>query len=97
MAIKFDYNQTVNQAKQLDELANDIQNQTIKKMTEIVGNIEAAWTGNSAKTYLKYIRGVQDDLTKKAKYLRDTAEFLRNAAKKMQAADAAAKSAAANI
>jgi WXG100 family type VII secretion target len=97
MAIKFDYNQTVNQAKQLDELANDMQNQTIKKMNEIIGNIEAAWTGNSAKAYLKYIRGVQDDLTKKAKYLRDTADFLRNAAKKLQAADAAAKASAANI
>jgi WXG100 family type VII secretion target len=97
MAIKFDYNQTVNQAKQLDELANDMQNQTIKKMTEIIGNIEAAWTGNASKAYLKYIRGVQDDLTKKAKYLRDTADFLRTAAKKMQAADAAAKAAAANI
>lgn len=97
MAIKFDYNQTVNQAKQLEELANDMQNQCIKKMTEITGNIEAAWTGNAAKAYLKYIRGVQDDLSKKAKYLRDTAEFLRSAAKKMQAADAAAKQSAQSI
>jgi WXG100 family type VII secretion target len=97
MAIKFDYNQTVNQAKLLDELANDISNQAIKKMTEIIGNIEAAWTGNAAKAYLKYIRGVQDDITRKAKYLRDTANFLRSAAKKMQAADAAAKASAQNI
>lgn len=96
-AIKFDYNQTMNQAKALEELANDMQNKCVKKMTEITGNIEAAWTGNAAKTYLKYIRGVQEDLGKKAKYLRDTAEFLRNAAKKMQAADAAAKQAAGNI
>ncbi|MDR1589320.1 MAG: WXG100 family type VII secretion target [Oscillospiraceae bacterium] len=96
-AIKFDYNQTVNQAKQLDELANDMQNVCVKKMTEIAGNVEASWTGNAAKAYLKYIRGVQDDLGKKAKYLRDTAEFLRSAAKKMRAAEEAAKQAAVNI
>lgn len=96
-AIKFNYNQTMNQAKQLEELASDMQNGCMKKMTEIAGNIEAAWTGNAAKAYVKYIRGVQDDLGKKAKYLRDTAEFLKTAAKKMQAAEAAAKQSAQNI
>jgi hypothetical protein len=43
------------------------------------------------------VNGVRDDLLKKAKYMRDTAEFLRSAAKKMQAADSAAKQAAQNI
>jgi uncharacterized protein YukE len=97
MAIKFDYNQTIAQAKLLDELANDMQNQACKKMSEVSDNIEAAWTGQAASTYRKYVSGVRDDLLKKAKYMRDTAEFLRNAAKKMQAADAAAKQAAQNV
>ena len=97
MAIKFNYNQTMNQAKLLDELANDMQNQCCKKMGEICENIEAAWTGQAATTYRKYVSGVRDDLLKKAKYMRDTAEFLRNAAKKMQAADAAAAQVAQNI
>ncbi|MFT3985542.1 MAG: WXG100 family type VII secretion target [Lachnospiraceae bacterium] len=96
-AIKFDYNQTINQAKQLDEIAGDMQNSCIKKMTEISSNIEAAWTGNAAKAYVSYLRGVQEDLGKKAKYLKDTAEFLRTAAKKMQEAEAAAKQLAQNI
>jgi WXG100 family type VII secretion target len=97
MAMKFDYNQTVAQAKLLDELANDMQNQACKKMGEVCENIGAAWTGQAAAAYKKYMEGVRDDLLKKAKYLRDTAEFLRNAAKKMQAADTAAKQAAQNI
>ena len=97
MAIKFDYNQTVAQAKLLDELANDMQNQCCKKMGEICENIEAAWSGQAASTYRKYVSGVREDLLKKAKYMRDTAEFLRSAAKKMQAADLAAKQAAQNI
>jgi len=97
MTIKFNYEQTVAQARLLDELANDIQNQGVKKLAEIGGNIEAAWSGEAAKTYIRYIRGVQDDIGKKAKYLRDTAEYLRNAAKKMQEADTSARQSAQRI
>jgi len=96
MAIKFNYNQTIAQAKLLDELANDVQNQCCKKMSEICENLEAAWSGDAASSYKKYVSGVREDLIKKAKYMRDTAEFLRNTAKKMQAADAAAAHAAQN-
>ena len=97
MAINFNYNKTIEQAKLLDELANDVQNQCCKKMSEICENIGAAWNGQAANAYKKYVSGVHDDLLKKAKYMRDTAEFLRNTAKRMQAADAAAKQAAQNI
>lgn len=97
MAIKFNYNQIINQAKLLDELANDMQNQSCKKLNEICENIEAAWSGQAANTYRKYVFTVRDDMLKKSKYVRDTAEFLRVAAKKMQAADAAAKQAAGKI
>jgi uncharacterized protein YukE len=97
MATKFDYNQTIAQAKQLDEIANDMQNQACKKIAEICENIDASWSGQAAAVYKKYIGGVRDDLLKKAKYLRDVAEFLRSAAKKMQAADSAAKQAAQSI
>ena len=96
MSIRFNYNETMNQAKLLDELANDVQNQCCKKMSEICENLEAAWSGDAANSYKKYVSGIRDDLIKKAKYMRDTAEFLRNTAKKMQAADAAAKQAAQN-
>ena len=97
MAIKFNYSQTMDQAKRLDALANEMQNQCCKKMSEICENIGAAWTGQAASTYRKHVNGVRDDLLKKAKYMRDTAEFLRGAAKKMQTADAAAKQAAGKI
>lgn len=97
MAINFDYNQTINQAKQLDEIASDMQNQAVKAMGSIYENVGAAWSGQAAKAYAAYIKGVQDDLSKKAKYLRDTAEFLRSAAKKLREADLAAKQASQGI
>ena len=55
MAIKFDYDQTVAQAKALDEIAGDIQNQCCKKMAEIHENIDAAWSGQAANTYKRYM------------------------------------------
>ncbi|MCL2699921.1 MAG: hypothetical protein FWE68_06370 [Defluviitaleaceae bacterium] len=97
MAVKFDYNQTMTQAKLLDELANDMQNQCCKKMGEICENIDAAWSGQASNTYKKYVIGVREDLLKKAKYMRDTAEFLRTAARKIQAADSAAAQAVQKI
>ena len=96
MSIRFNYNQTIAQAKLLDELASDMQNQCCKKLGDISENLEASWSGDAASTYKKYVSGIRDDLIKKAKYIKDTAEFLRNTAKKMQAADAAAKQAAQN-
>ncbi|MDR0355922.1 MAG: WXG100 family type VII secretion target [Deltaproteobacteria bacterium] len=97
MALKFDYNQTIAQAKQIDQVANDMQNNVSKKMNEICENMKAAWTGKAAVAYHKYITTLREDLLKKAKYLRDTADFLRTAAKKMKAADEAAKQSAQNI
>ena len=93
----FNYTQTVNQARELDELARRMQKETVDKLDEICENIEASWTGEAGKAYLTYMRGVRTDLQKKAVYLHQTAEFLRSTAKKMRAADAAARSAVDRI
>lgn len=97
MAVTFDYNQTIQQAKLLDELANDMVNQCCKRMYDVAGNVEAAWTGDASKAYIKHIRGVETDILNKAGYLREVAEFLRSAAKKIRAAEEAAKQAAQKI
>lgn len=97
MAVTFNYNQTIEQAKLLDELANDMQSQCCKALSGVGENVEAAWSGESAKAYLKHIRGVETDMQNKAKYLREVAEFLRSAAKKIRAAEEAAKQAANRI
>jgi uncharacterized protein YukE len=97
MAMKFDYNQTMAQAKQIEQVAIDMQNNVSKKMAEVCEIIEAAWTGRAASVYKKYVNAIREDILKKSKYLRDTADFLRTAAKKMKAADDAAKQAAQNL
>ena len=97
MKFEFNYAQTIQQAKELDKIATEMQNGSIKKLNEICENIEAAWGGEAGKAYLRYMRSVQENLQKKANYIKETAEFLRNTAKKMQQADAQAKAASRKI
>lgn len=97
MAVTFDYTETIQQAKLLDELANDMQNQCCKGLSAVHENVDAAWTGDAAKAYLKYILGLETDIMNKAKYLKEVAEFLRTAAKKIRAAEEAARQAAQKI
>jgi WXG100 family type VII secretion target len=97
MAIKFDYNQTINQAKALDEATDVMYQQCLAKLEQIGPDIGAAWTGEASKAFQTYINGMYQDLLNKSIYMRDLAEFLRDAAKKMKAAEEAAKQAAGNI
>ena len=97
MAITFDYNKALQQAQTLERLATDMTSKTCRKMTEISDNIEAAWTGRAAAAYRKYVLAASEDLARKASFMRDTAEFLRNTAKKIKEAEAAAADAAKKV
>lgn len=97
MGFEFNYGETLQQAKELEKIATDMQKDSIKKLDEICDNIEAAWGGEAGKAYLRYMRSVQENLQKKAKYMKETSEFLRNTVKRMQQADAQAKAAAQRI
>ncbi len=96
-ALSFNYNQTIAQAKELEEMAQEMQSKSCKQLDEICQSIEASWTGDSAKLYRTYLTSVADRLKKQAKFLQDIAEFLRSAAAKMQQAEQAAKSAAGKL
>lgn len=97
MATKLDITKTLEQAKQLEQLAGDMQNQMVKKLAEICTNIEASWSGEAGKAYLTYMRGVQTDMQNKISHIKNTAEFLRTTAKEMSAADNAAQSSLAKM
>ncbi|MDR0549155.1 MAG: WXG100 family type VII secretion target [Deltaproteobacteria bacterium] len=97
MAIKFDYNRTMAQAKSLDQIADDMRTKACRKLTEILETAQAAWTGQAADSFIKLFIGFRDDFIKSAKFLSDTANFLRDAAKRLRAADEAAKQASERI
>ena len=91
MAIKFNYQQTMQQAGQLEQLASDLTGKTKGKLSGVKDNLSAAWTGNSGKNFVKFLGEAESDLDAKAKYLRGVADYLKKAAKKIKEAEEAAK------
>lgn len=97
MAIKFNYQQTVQQAQKLEQMASDISGKTKGKMTSVKENLNAAWTGNAGKNFVKFLGQCEADLDAKAKYLRGVADYLKKAAKKIKEAEEAAQASANGI
>ena len=67
------------------------------KLAGVRDNLSAAWTGDSGKSFLKFLNSAESDLDAKAKYLRGVSDYLKKAAKKMKEADEAAKASASSI
>lgn len=97
MAIKFNYQQTIQQAQKLEQMASDLSGKTKGKLTGVKDNLSAAWTGNSGKNFVKFLTDAESDLDAKAKYLRGVADYLKKAAKKIKEAEDAAQASASGI
>ncbi len=97
MAIKFNYQQTMQQAQSLEQMAADLSGKTKHKLTGVKETLSAAWTGDSGKNFLRFLTEAENDLDAKVKYLRGVAEYLKKSAKKIKAAEDAARSSAAGI
>lgn len=97
MAIKFNYQETMQQAQHLEQMASDLSGKTKSKLSGVRENLSAAWTGDSGKAFIKFISDAEGDLDTKAKYLRGVADYLKKAAKKIKEAEDAAKASASGI
>ncbi len=97
MAMKFNYEQTMQQAHQLEQMASDLSGKTKSKLSGARENLNAAWTGDSGKAFLNFLGEAESDLDAKAKYLRGVADYLKKSAKKIKAAEEAAKASASRI
>lgn len=97
MAIKFNYQQTIQQAQQLEQMASDMSGKTKRKISGVKDNLSAAWTGNAGKSFVKFLSDAESDLDAKAKYLRSVADYLKKAAKKIKEAEEAAQASASGI
>ncbi len=97
MAMKFNYQQTMQQAQHLEQMASDLTGKTKGKLSNVRETLNAAWTGDSGKAFIKFLTEAESDLDAKAKYLRGVADYLKKAAKKIKEAEEAAKASAAGI
>jgi len=94
MAIKFNYQQTVEQARKLEEMASSLSGKTKQKLSGARDILNAAWTGNSGKSFVKFLTEAESDMDAKAKYLRGVSDYLKKTAKKIKEAEEAAQASA---
>ena len=52
--MKFNYQQTMQQAQNLEQLASDLTGKTKPALGTVKDNLNAAWTGDSGKTFIKF-------------------------------------------
>lgn len=97
MSVKFNYQQTMQQAQALEQLASELGGMTKQKVVSVRTDLSAAWTGNSGKSFIKFMSDAEADLDAKTKYLRSIADYLKKSAKKMKDAEDAAKASASGI
>ncbi len=95
--MKFNYQQTIQQAQNLEHLASDLTSKTKPALNGVKENLNAAWTGDNGKTFIKFLGEVESDMDKKAKYLKSVSDYLKKTAKKIKQAEEAAKQSAAGI
>lgn len=95
--MKFNYQKTMQQAQNLEHLASDLTSKTKPAIGGVKDNLNAAWTGDSGKSFIKFLGEVESDMDAKAKYLKNLSEYLKKTAKKIKQAEEAAKQSAAGI
>ncbi|WP_026658677.1 WXG100 family type VII secretion target [Butyrivibrio sp. AC2005] len=95
--MKFNYQQTIQQAQNLEQLASDLTRKTKPALGGVKDNLNAAWTGDSGKAFIKFLDEVESDMDAKAKYLKGVSDYLKKTARKIKQAEERAKQSAAGI
>lgn len=85
--IRFDFQNAMDQAKKLDELANSIDRRVAGKLDETSQSVHAAWKGDSANRYIGKTQELRWQIQQTARTLRDTAEDIRRIARRIYEAE----------
>ena len=85
--IYFNYNQAIEQAKQLDEVAEQLTNAANRDMEDLLNDVSRAWKSDSAPQFLKKGQKVEGDMRTTARNLKNIASAIRTIAKRIRAAE----------
>jgi uncharacterized protein YukE len=78
--IEMDYRNAMNQARELDQLANRLSTQANMTFPGILSEVSSAWQGENANAYLQKAKKLQPRINKAAGDLRRTAQTIRTVA-----------------
>lgn len=75
--IQMDFAEAKKRASEIEEIASDLSNVSKRDMENTMGNIAAAWKGDSARQYLGKAERLQNDIQKTAGELQKVASTIR--------------------
>lgn len=87
----FNYNQAMNQANQIETVANDMLNVANKQLQNTVDSIGVCWQGEASQQFISYCVTTQSDIKEQAKKLQDLARRIREVARIIKEAEERAK------
>lgn len=85
--ITFNYNRAMQQASELDEIANSLSNLTTSDFEGTLQNISVNWKGENARQYLKKGERLQTDMRSTVRSLHSVASEIRTVAKRIYDAE----------
>lgn len=89
--IQLNYQQAINQAKSLENLARELRNLANNNMESTISELSGNWTGDNAKEFIAKAEKAQNDLIKNARALTEAASVIRQSAENIRKAELAAK------
>lgn len=85
--IRFDFQNAKQQANRLDELANSLEQQVIRQMSDTSQQLRTAWTGESANRFVAKQGELQEKIRSTSRNLREIADEIRRIAKRVYDAE----------
>lgn len=80
--IQLEYSKAKEQARKLDEIANHLDRVSKNQMNDTLSEIQKAWDSDHSKDYLLKGNRLQQEIDKRVKELRKTADSIREIAQK---------------
>lgn len=90
--IKIDYQDTINKAKQLEDISLEIKNICTREMNEANSYCKSMWKGDASDIYQKKMEQIQKRITTRGTNLQKTAQALKEAALRYKRIEEAAAS-----
>ena len=85
--IEVNFKNAINQANELENIANDLRNLSDKKFNSTLQQISSSWKGESAALYVNKGNSLEEQLTKTAKEIEKTAQTIKSNAKRIYDAE----------
>lgn len=85
--IQYNYNRAINQARTLEQLADELKGLANRDLETTISNLSSNWNGESATVFIQKAQKAQEDMRGNANEIRNTASVIRRSAKNIRDAE----------